>query len=151
MVETGHPVEIAQPLSSVISRVVGVFAEKEASGDAVHWYHDQPIWFVKKREGNVVRRVQIAAFRVKRNSITSVTIKLIPDAYVVEAGRSVRHSEPELIRHQIQTVDVYSTDDRPIPLDVFEKDLFSLCTKHGKLTLLVNVAIIPQNVEKHSH
>jgi len=135
MVEIGHPVEIAQPLSLVISRVVDVFAEKEASGDAVHWYHDQPIWFVKKREGNVVRRVQIAPFRVKRNSVTLVTIKLIPDTYVVEAGRIVRHSEPELIRPQIQTVDVYSTDGRPIPLDLFEKDLFSSLYKAWQTAL----------------
>ena len=139
MVEIGHPVEIAQPLSSVISRVVDVFAEKQASGDAVHWYHDQPIWFVKKREGNVVRRVQIAAFRVKRDSVTSVAIKLIPDAYVVEAGRIVRHSEPELIRDQIQTVDIYSSvDDRPIPPDVFEKDLFSSLYRAWQTALSLN-------------
>lgn len=134
MVETGHPVEIAPPLSSLISKVVDDFA-KNHDGDAIHWYHDQPIWFVKKREDDVVRRVQIAAFRVRHNSVVSVAIKLIPDAYAVEANHIVNYSEPEAIMHQIQTVDIYLMDGRPIPLDLFEKDLFSSLHKAWQAAL----------------
>ncbi len=83
----------------------------------------------------MVRRVQIAPFRVKRNSVSLVTIKLIPDTYVVEAGRIVHHSEPELIRPQIQTVEVFSTDGRPISLDLFEKELFTSLDKAWQTAL----------------
>ena len=113
--DVAGPVEIPSQVTAIVDRVLDDHA-KTSGWEPVHWYHDEPIWFLEKRDGDIVRRVQIAPFRVKQDGSWIVALRLIPSAYRTEDGR-VRQRAAKVPAAQIQSIPL------PSEPDVFEKVL----------------------------
>ena len=120
MLDTSSPIEIPPGHAAAISNVI----DRLQGWEAIHWYHDEPIWFVKKREGDLVRRVQISAFRTNQAACWVPALKLIPDVYRLKGVQVVQHIDSAAIQPYIQIVPLYVEDDSHLrsPQDV-EKDL----------------------------
>ncbi len=121
MLDTSRPIEVAPGYADAISKVI----DRLQGWKATHWYHDEPIWFVKLQEGDLVRRVQISAFRTNWNDRWVPALKLIPDVYRLKGAQIVQHIDRAAIQPYIKTVTLVEVeqDFRPrSPQDV-ENDL----------------------------
>lgn len=117
MVYPSTPVEVGPIFSSVIASVMGAYAKAQGLV-FIPWYHDEPIWFIKQQDGDLVRRVQVSAFRRDEGGQQVVSISIIPDAYKVVGNRVATRIDQQAIQGSIQTVSTY----RKSP-DEMEKEL----------------------------
>lgn len=115
----GTPVDVHPELGDIITKVVQRFTSNNNLDECIAWYHDEPIWFVKKKQQNVVIRVQVAAFHREDKYV----IRLIPDAYLLENKRVVKHIGQDVIEKSIKTVKIPMGVPLGVPLPQFEKDL----------------------------
>lgn len=118
-VDVSTPIAIAPQFAEMIDMAVDEFVKGAEGWESVHWYHDEPIWFIERRDGNLIRHVQISAFRTRSTGGSpTVVLKLIPDLYRVEDGRAVEHIDAAAIRDQVKSIRLTGTS-----LDNFEKEL----------------------------
>ncbi|GEM_PF-3153663 len=118
MVEQRNPIEIPPAYGNAITKAVKRFSS-DKDLEVILWYHDEPVWFVKKQQEDLVRRVQISAFHVKEDDQLIPVIKLIPDAYRVKESRVVKHVEQARIKDLIQTVLLTGTSVEKIQDEVY--------------------------------
>ena len=103
------PVEISADYSSVIDAVLDKFVQGHKDWQAIHWYHDEPIWFLRRAEGAVVRRVQLAAFHPDNRAERDI-LRLIPDVYRVLDGRAIQRSDAAAVRAVWQSIPLEKPD-----------------------------------------
>ena len=139
MLDVTEPVEIAPAHASAISRAVERLGARIPGCEVVHWYHDEPIWFVKIRQGDVIRRVQIAPFRTKRDNDWIVAIRVIPDIYRLEGEKVLQCVDKSAISSHIRTVPLYDESLRQIPAADVEKNLESEMEKGWKAAQALSI------------
>lgn len=116
-------VEIPVVFSDIVARVVAQFSRANRL-QAISWYHDQPIWFVKKEDKTLVRRVQITPFLTESDGTWHPVLRLIPDIYELTDGRITQYIHKSDIQAHIETVQLLSPPDfRPRPPADVEKEL----------------------------
>jgi len=75
------------------SNAVRSFAN-ERGFEFAAWYHDEPIWFVRKGDGSgFFQQVQLAAFVTPEGPLS---LFFVPFAYVVENNHGVRLTPPNI-------------------------------------------------------
>ncbi len=92
MVGYQGPVDIPL-LADSISSAVRSFATERGFEFAM-WYHDEPIWFVRKGDGSgFFQQVQVAAFITSEGPLS---LFFVPFAYVVDNQHNVRITPPKV-------------------------------------------------------
>jgi hypothetical protein len=76
-----------------VSHAIRNFAN-ERGFDFASWYHDEPIWFVRKDDGcGFFQQVQVAAFVTSEGPLS---LFFVPLAYVIERKHKLRITPPDV-------------------------------------------------------
>lgn len=117
------PARVEQEISSAVEKFVQEIRVETEGVDAVSFYHDEPIWFIRSvsRLGDgetLVRRLQIASFEPHSPSELP-TLHILPDVYKhsgpersAQRGTLVRLVKPDWVTANAKTVEIYQTSAR---------------------------------------
>lgn len=91
--------ELPKEVEDLITRALAEFAEG-ASFELRPLYHGESLWFLKREEGGLVKRVQVSASGVW----PFIKLSFIPDAIAVDEARSVMRTIPAVPQEWIRVL-----------------------------------------------
>ena len=93
------PARLPVEIEEFVTRGLDEFAH-EAGFDLVSLYHDESVWFLKRRRDRVVQRIQVSAF----GEWPFVQLRFIPDAMAVDEEKRVLRTMGDVPDEYIQSL-----------------------------------------------